>query len=232
MTRRGFEVVRAVLAAVALAAVAACSKADREADHRPGRVIRSRVVFLSEDLQTGREPLPLGAFRLWFPYIAGDLYGSPTVADYLQPVIREDYTFEIDLDRGHDGLVASLQPTEFSLPHLKIDPPDARIARMTPQALEADGIEQVGVAQWVDASSMEPLMLVYIDRPAAITGSMTTSGGVVRYDVRADAPGYIWIGGREGPDGAWTYVARDAPESVILAVTPKEPLQPKEPRQP
>jgi len=47
----------------------------------------------------------------------------------------------------------SLQPTEFSLDYLKIDPPDTRIARLAPLALQTDGIEQVAAADWIDAAS-------------------------------------------------------------------------------
>ncbi|HEY8536963.1 MAG TPA: hypothetical protein VIL25_10955, partial [Vicinamibacterales bacterium] len=189
---------------------------------RPDWVIRSRVVFLEADLRTPREPLPPDAFRLWLPYAIGDFYGSPAVPDYLQPAVAEDYGFEVDLNRSHGALQVSLERAEPEPSWLPTDPPGARIARMLTYVLEGDGIEQVGRAQWVDGVSGESLFLVYVDRPARIIDRAGDDRSSARHDVQADAAGYIWVAQRPGPDGVPTYVVVDAPENLVLAVTPAE----------
>jgi hypothetical protein len=208
-----------VLIAVA-SALAGCGQGESES-HR-GWVLRSRIEFLSPDLQVARQRLPHGAFRLFFPFIAGDLYGPATTGDFIHPVINPDYTFEIDFGRVQRDLARSLQPTEFSLDYLKIDPPDARIARLAPLALQPDGIEQVAVTDWIDATTHERLMLVYVDRPSRITGSLVREDYTIRYNVRATTSGYIWIARRQTDDGEQMYTEVEKPENVILALTPPE----------
>jgi hypothetical protein len=194
-----------------------------EPEPQPGWVLHSRIQFFSSDLQVARDPLPRNTFRLFFPYIAGDLYGPATTGDFIHPVIKPDWSFEIDFGRVQSDLTRSLQPTEFSLDYLKIDPPDARIARLAPLALQSDGIEQVAAAEWIDSNSHERLMLVYVDRAARITGTLGKSDYIIRYNIRAAAPGYVWIARRQTEDGEQMYTEVRQPESVVLALTPPTP---------
>ncbi|HVW70320.1 MAG TPA: hypothetical protein VHB68_15190 [Steroidobacteraceae bacterium] len=192
------------------------------AERHPEWVLRSQVKFYSADLQAAREPLPRDAFRLFFPFIAGDLYGPATTGDFLHPVLQPDYTFEIDLNQSQPDLLRSLQPTEFSLDYLRIDPPEARIARLAPVALQPDGIEQVAVTDWIDAGTRERLMLVYVDRPSRITGSLTRNGYTVRYNIHATQSGYIWVARRQADNDGQVYTEVAKPEAIVLALTPPD----------
>ena len=200
--------------------VAGCGQSESESHH--GWVLHSQIKFLASDLQVARDPLPRGSFRLFFPYIAGDLYGPATTGDFIHPVINPDLTFDIDFSRVQQDLTRSLQPTEFSLEYLKIDPPDARIARLAPLALQPDGIEQVAAADWVNEYTHERLMLVYVDRPARITGALVRDDYTIRYNVRAAAPGYVWIARRRTDDGEQMYTEVEKPDKVVLALTPPD----------
>ena len=184
-----------------------------------GWVLHARLQFFGPDLQVASEPLPRNTFRLFFPYIAGDLYGPATTGDFIHPVINPDLSFDIDFGHIQPDLVRSLQPTEFSLDYLKIDPPATRIARLAPLALQPDGIEQVATTEWIDANTHERLMLVYFDRAARITGALVRSDYTIRYNIRAAAPGYIWIARRQTEDGDQMYTEVRQPESVVLALT-------------
>ena len=200
--------------------VTGCGQSESESHH--GWVLHSQIKFLAADLQVARDPLPRGSFRLFFPYIAGDLYGPATTGDFIHPVINPDLTFDIDFSRVQQDLTRSLQPTEFSLEYLKIDPPDARIARLAPLALQPDGIEQVAAADWINEYTHERLMLVYVDRPARITGALVRDDYTIRYNVRAAAPGYIWIARRRTDDGEQMYTEVEKPDKVVLALTPPD----------
>jgi hypothetical protein len=212
-------VTRLLIAVIAAAALVGCGRSEPQ-PHGGGWILHSRIQFFSPDLQVAQDPMPRGNFRLFFPYIAGDLYGPATTGDFIRPAINEDYTFDIDFDRVQPDLDRSLQPTEFSLDYLKIDPPNARIARLAPLALQADGIEQVAITDWINANTREKLMLVYVDRPARITGALERNDYTIRYNVRAGARGYIWIARRQTEDGEQMYTEVSKPESVILALTP------------
>jgi hypothetical protein len=212
---------RLLLVAAAAAALSGCSQRDSGA-HPQGWVLHARIQFFSPDLQAVAEPRPSNTFRLFFPYICGDLYGPATTGDFIQPVIQPDNTFEIDFGRVQQDLTRSLEPTEFSLDYLKIDPANARIARLAPLALQPDGIEQVATTDWIDASTHERLMLVYFDRPARITGALIRNDYTILYNVRATAPGYIWVARRKTEDGEQMYTEVQKPEAVILALTALE----------
>ena len=206
---------RALLVLV-LAALSAChpSPPPPHADW----IIHSQLVFLAADLAAERPPLARNQFRLFFPYIAGDIYGSPTTGDFLNPALGPDNRFEIDLNRNHAALLASLQPTEFSVSYLKIEPADARVARLAPMVLQADGIDPVGRTDWVDGDSRRTVMLLYLDRPATISGESPT----VKFSIRSSAAGYVWVGSQPGPAGE-VYTVIPTPAHLLLAVTPSVP---------
>ena len=214
MTRLLFVVIAAA------GVLAGCGQSESESHH--GWVLHSQIRFLSSDLQVACEPLPRGTFRLFFPYIAGDLYGPATTGDFIHPVINADLTFDIDFSRIQQDLDRSLQPTEFSLDYLKVEPSDTRIARLAPLALQPDGIEQVAVTDWINGVTHERLMLVYVDRPSRITGAVVHNDYTIRYNVRAAAPGYVWIARRRMNDGEQMYVEVEIPENVVLALTPPD----------
>ncbi len=139
------------------------------------------------------------------------------------PVRLTRGTFTLDLNRTQGALASELGPTDFSLRFLRITPAKARIARLAPAALQPDGIDPVGTVQWLDAKSRRPLMLVYVDRPAHIEGSLTRGGVTVRYDIRAAAPGYIWIGGIQAGEHETLYTVVPPPEHLVLTITTRSP---------
>jgi hypothetical protein len=168
-------------------------------------IIHSQLVFLKDDLTSELPPLAQNRFRLFFPYIAGDIYGPPTTGDFFNPTVRPDYRFDIDLNRNHQALLKSLEPMDFSVSSMHIQPADARVARLAPAVLQADGIEPVGRTEWIDGDARRQVMLLYFDRPAAISGG--------QFDIRAPGPGYVWVG-RVGD----TYTVVPTPTRLLLAV--------------
>jgi hypothetical protein len=182
----------------------ACS--DPPPEPRADWVLHARLVFPERALSADE-------YRLWFPYVVGDFYGAPDTVDFIQPVPQSDGTIVVDLNEGHDQLLAALKPeaVEFSLSFMKIEPAEARIARLTPMAMQADGIEQVGRTDWIDADSKQRLMLLYADRPCRIYGGP--------YDIRIPAAGFVWIG-ETMRDGKGSYAVTPQPASLELAITP------------
>lgn len=164
-------------------------------------------------------PLPAGGYRLIFPYIVGDFYGTPNTGDFVKPVSRTSGGFTLDLNRTQKALESELGPADFELRFMKITPRDARLARLTPVALQRDGIEPVGTMDWVDVPSHRSLMLVYVDRPARIEGSVIRGGNTFRYDIRIANPGYVWIGGIQVSAHDTTYTLVPSPQHLMLQIT-------------
>jgi hypothetical protein len=213
-----------LIPALTFLALMSCDRLGTDRDRHPDWVIHSRLVFLTQDLRGELAPLPLTQFRLLFPYIAGDLYGAPTTGDFISATLGADYGFEIDLNRSHKPLLASLEPTQFSLSYLRIEPAGARVARLAPMVMQADGIEQVGRTDWVDPDSKRPLLLLFLDRAANITGRTTAGGRPLRYDIRVGSGGYVWVAQQTDAQGdVYTVVPR--PARLVLAVTPLDVRQ-------
>lgn len=204
--------------ALCVLAVLASSGCQRSPPPRADWIIHSQLVFLTSDLRSGRPPLAQKQFRLFFPYIAGDIYGSPTTGNFFNPTLGADYRFAIDLNREHQALLASLEPTDFSVAYLHIEPAAARVARLAPMVLQADGIEPLGRTEWLDGGTQRTLMLLYFDRPATISGQSST----VKYSIRAAAAGYVWVGLQPGAQGD-VYTAVAPPARLLLAVIPGVP---------
>ena len=66
-------------------------------------------------------------------------------------------------------------------------------------------------------------MLFRSDRPCRITGALVRNDYTIRYNVRASAAGYIWIGRRRMEDGEQMYTEVAQPQTVYLALTPAVP---------
>lgn len=209
---------RALALCAVLLALGGCGHGARSA--RPDWVIHSRLVFLTADLRTERPPPPFKSFRLWFPFVIGRFYGAPGTGDFVGASVHPDGTLEVDLNRSLPDLLASLEPTHFSLSFLKIEPADARIARLAPATLQADGIDPIGTTDWVDMDSRERLMLVYVDRPARITGRTIARGTPISCDLRFLAAGYAWVRIQESPERGISYSVVPRPKHLVLAVTP------------
>jgi hypothetical protein len=190
-----------------------------EAPVAPARedwVLKSHVAFLAADGKTPREA-PAESLRLWVPYVVGDLYGAPNAGELAPVSFSPDLSFVLDLNKSHENLAKALIPTEFSQKWMVIEPAAARIARLSPFVLPADGIAPVGVAEWLDADTGAKLMLVYLDRPARLRGEIVHEGRDLRFDIEATEAGYLWI---EQPEGSGVYRKATWPGDVILAVMP------------
>jgi hypothetical protein len=200
--------IRLCAVALLVAVVSGCS-----GPHHPDWVIHSSIEVIG--------PPPAGGYRLIFPYIVGDFYGTPNTGAFVAPVSRTSAGFTLDLNRTQEALESELGPTDFELRFMKITPRSARLARLTPIALQPDGIEPVGTMDWLDPRSHRSLMLVYVDRPARIEGAVTRDGNTFRYDIRVARPGYIWIGAMQAGGHATLYTAVPAPQQPVLTITTK-----------
>ena len=163
--------------------------------------------------------MPVNGYRLGFPYIVGDFYGPPDTGNFVTPVSQTAAGFTLDLNGTQKELESELGPTDFSLRFLRIVPRDARLARLIPIALQRDGIEPVGTVEWLDAHSRRPVMLVYVDRPARIAGSVVRGGETLRYDIRMAGAGYVWIGALQVSAHDTLYATVPAPKQLVLTIT-------------
>jgi hypothetical protein len=167
-------------------------------------VIESRIA-----IRRGR--LEPGSYRLIVPFMAGKLYGNPTSSSYLEPAVSTDGSFELDLNEGHDAMLAELKPMELSGADLsggmRIEPPDARMASFVPEIVDGRA-KKLGESNWVDGNGGRVVRLFYFDRPVRITG--------LSHEIEVADEGYVWLARlREG--GPIVVVPR--PRQLLLAFT-------------
>lgn len=194
-----------------------CSKpTDNVEPPIPSWIIRSHVAFLEADGRTAR-PIPKGKLRLWMPYIVGDLWGSPNAPELVPVELEPDLGFTLNLNLGHLRLAKVLVPTEFSQRWMNIEPAAARVARLSPWVFPANGMDSLGLCEWLDEDTGERLMLVYLDRPARVRGEIVYEGRSLQFDIESREAGFLWI---QQPRDSGVYRAVPRPERLVLAVVP------------
>jgi hypothetical protein len=209
---------RALLLLPVLACLLSCAKPSEDAEPpHEDWVIRSHVAFVESDGKTAR-PTPKQPLRLWMPYVVGDLYGGPNAGELVPVDLAPDLSFTLNLNLGHLRLAKALVPTDFSQKWMSIEPAAARVARLSPWVMPADGITPLGLCEWLDADTGERLMLVYIDRPARVRGEIVYEGRSLRFDIEAREPGFQWI---HQPRDSGTYRPVPRPANLVLGVMPR-----------
>ena len=188
----------------------------RPAPPRAEWIIPARVEFLAAD-GAPREAPPAASARLWLPWVLGDLYGAPDGGELAPVALQSDYRFTLDLNATtRIGEALAKEKTEFTENWVRIEPAEARVARLLPYLLEADGIAPLGESQWIDATGQR-LMVLYFDRAARIAGRYQSPSLTLEFDVAATAPGYVWVA---IPEGSGIFKTAPFPRHVTLAVFP------------
>ena len=206
---------RGILVLTFLLSLAGCGEAPPE-PQRPDWVLQTRVAFFEANGKTPRAA-PKEDLRLWLPFVVGDIYGDPNEGELADATLKPDLSFSLDLNKSREKLGKALVPTNFSQKWMSIEPVEARVARISPFVMPADGIVPVGVCEWLDTDTGDKLMLVYLDRPARIRGEIVYEGRSLRFDIDSKEAGYLWI---RQPDGSGEYRVAPWPGRVLLAVMP------------
>ncbi len=189
---------------------------DDASAQRAELIIHSHVTFVAEDGKTLRAA-PQESLRLWMPYVVGDFYGAPNAGEIVPVELRPDMSFSINLNAAVPLIKKALIPTAFSQQWMAIEPAVARVARLSPFVLPADGIVPVGVCEWLDPDTGAKLMLIYVDRPARVRGDIVYEGRNLQFDIEAKEAGFLWV---HQPAGSGIFRTAPRPAKVVLAVMP------------
>jgi hypothetical protein len=199
------------------AALGSCGTPEEEGSAERARlIIHSHLTFVAADGKTLREA-PKEPLRLWMPFVVGDFYGAPNEGELVPVELRPDMSFSMNLNATLPTITKALVPTAFSQKWMAIEPAAARVARLSPFVLPAEGIVPVGMTEWLDETTGAKLMLIYVDRPARVRGDIIYEGRRLQFDIEAKEAGYLWI---QQPEGSGTFRAAPRPARVVLAVMP------------
>jgi len=192
----------------------------KEVPHNPGLVINARVHFVQDDGHMSREALPVEAFVLWFPFIGGDLYGSPTTGDFIRPRVAADYSFSFDLNNALAAAKRSVKVAAWSYGQSEIKPADLKMLRVATFALNRKTVKRVAYTGWRNGETGESFVLAYFDRAGTISGSGSFKGHQTEYRLDVPSDGFYWLQYEESSTGTAVSVRTAKPENLVLTLAP------------
>lgn len=190
---------------------------------RPEWVFSARMAFFEKGRLTARPRMSQSDFKLWFPWIGGDLYGAPTTTDFIEPVVDADYSFTIDLNKSQPHLIRSLDTARFTDMNLTVEPADVRIARVATFTMKPDLSDRAGSTSWQDGDApADSYILAYFDRACRIGGTIKFGDANVerKYDLVVPAAGYYWLLTRDIDETHQEMTIGSKPADLVLAVEP------------
>lgn len=164
------------------------------------------------------DPLAGQEIQVWFPAVAGHLFGTPNVESSWSATPDEKGAFAFPLADLAAELKKMSQTFDASETALLLEPEDTRFARISSYAVrEFDG-ELLGRASWNDPQTRSELILVYFDRRCRMLGSVFYGDDEVRVDLQIPAAGLYWLRKHRTLFGATRLLISAEPESLILAI--------------
>ncbi|MEM8498342.1 MAG: hypothetical protein AAF542_10000 [Pseudomonadota bacterium] len=166
------------------------------------------------------DPLADQKIQVWFPAIAGHLFGTPNVESSWSAAPDDDGAFAFPLTDVASELSKMSQVFDASETALLLEPEDTRFARISSFAVrEFDG-ELLGRASWNDPATRSELILVYFDRECRMLGSVFYGKDELRVDLQIPAAGLYWLRKHRTLFGATRLLITEEPEYLVLAIEP------------
>lgn len=164
-------------------------------------------------------PAPTADIQLWFPVIAGHLFGTANAETSWPATLDEESRFELPMSEIAAQLEVMALPFDAKETGVLLEPQTVRVARLQAFANSEFTGEPRGKTQWRDSNSGRQMMLVYFDRPCRLLGSLFHSGTELRLDVAIPAAGAYWLQAKRNRlFGTKTYTVRRNEASPVLVV--------------
>ncbi len=179
----------------------------------------SRVEYTDNHNDSVPSELNPSELLLVFPYIPGRMYGQPSGDLFLMKHLSGKLDFQLDLRGKYKEIAAFARPMQMQGQGLQIQPRETRMARMGTFAFDPRTMDMIGDGSFIDRQSREYLIMVYVDQPCQITGTVEMHGKVYDHNIRLTEKGFHWIKFRkQGKEG---FLLREfsPPDGVNFTVT-------------
>lgn len=168
------------------------------------------------------DPLAGQEIQVWFPAIAGHLFGTPNVESSWSATPDDNGAFAFPLTEVAGELRKMSQAFDASETALLMEPEDTRFARINSYAVrEFDG-ELLGRASWNDLETRSELILVYFDRACRMLGSVFHGEDELRVDLQIPAAGLYWLRKHRTLFGTTRLLITQEPKYLVLAIEATE----------
>jgi hypothetical protein len=153
--------------------------------------LESVAVYVDRGMREAARPKPLRAARLLFPYIPGDLYGAPGPTVMFSATTDLELRFKLDLTPHRAAIDRA--STVVKSPEMKVEPKETRFGRVGTFPHAVDGNRSLGGGAFYDPATRSNVLLVYVDRPCTMGGSVRRYGMVLEVDLKFAEAGFHWV---------------------------------------
>ena len=212
---------------LAIAATCACSPPDQPTNSAALRApasIRFQAGYFADDgtaIESESLPKAIGVHAVPIP---GNIFGAPVFPALASVYVHTGEPSVLDLGSAESQLKSISTPlTEDGLKAgLRVNPPDARLARLGIFVANADTGKGVPGYASLIGPSKEIYSIVYFDRPCVLSGVAHSEGKTVTYDIQILSPG-IQLLAMAKVSPATFVVSRAEPQNLItLNIVPSK----------
>lgn len=182
--------------------------------------LRAGVEYTDDDNQAIDARFQPGRLALVFPYIPGQIFGSPGSELLFTALLTPQASLQLDLTRALSALdrgAITLQAGENTA-GMSIRPAGTRLARIGTFPFDARTREPLGEGGFIDARTREHMILMYFDRPCALSGTLEVDGESYLHDITIPAAGFHFLRVRQLDQLRYRLERADATASVVFSI--------------
>lgn len=184
--------------------------------------LRAGVEFIDDENQVVDAQYQPRHLVLVFPYIPGQLFGTPGSDLLFTVLLTPDDTLQLDLSRALPGLQAGVDTLQATgeTAGLSARPARTRFARIGTFPFDAKTREPLGAGGFIDGETREHLLLTYFDRPCVLSGTLVIDGAAYVHDIRIPAAGFHWLRIRQQGDGRYVVSRTQDASRIVFTINP------------
>mgnify|MGYP006909085488 FL=1 len=168
---------------------------DEPSDSRGMTSLDVSVEYLSEDRGVlSRKYFPQGVV-LAFPYIPGEIFGTPRSRPLFQKNINHNDHFTLNLADALPRMEEEARPLlqTWQETGLAIEPANTRLVRIGTFPFDAKTREPIGGGGFIEENSKDNLILMYFDRACHIQGGFEINEEIFSHDIKVPGRGFHFI---------------------------------------
>jgi hypothetical protein len=183
-------------------------------------VLQADVEYTDDDNQPIDARFQPGQLVLLFPYVPGQIFGSPGSTLLFTKRLSTQDSLHLDLTRALPGLRqgASTLQASADTEGLAIRPARTRLARIGTFPFDARAREPLGEGGFIDARTREHLILMYFDRPCVLSGTLHIGEKSYRHDITIPVAGFHLLRVQQQDARHYTLVRADATSAITFSI--------------
>lgn len=182
--------------------------------------LQASIEYIDDDNQAIDARFQPGQLVLVFPYVPGQIFGSPGSDILFTVLLTPQGGLQLDLTRALPGLRqgATTLQAGVNTEGLSIRPAGTRLARIGTFPFDAGTLEPLDEGGFIDARTREHMILVYFDRPCVLSGTLRVGEESYLHDITIPAAGFHFLRVRQEDARRYALVRADAASAVIFSI--------------